>query len=179
MITECSFVSIYSFILSVCLQPNGRSIEYNLRNERAEQPVRVVHELQEVRVHSLPGSASFECELSRPVSATWLRDGRPLGRADKRFEQTQSGCVHRLRVNEVTADDAGDYTLEAKNASATSSAQLLVEGTRTQHTHTCIPKHITTRLLCRTPLDAFLISCCSLIPSLYYCSEYEWPQFQH
>ena len=94
----------------------------------AEQPVRVVRALEDARLTALPSSASFECELSRAVSAKWLRDGRALvaNDRDKRFELTQSGCTHRLRINDVSAEDAGLYTLEARGA--TSSAHLLVEG---------------------------------------------------
>ena len=64
--------------------------------------MRVVRGLEDARLTALPDNASFECELSCAVSAKWLRDGRALvaNERDKRFELTQSGCMHRLSIND-------------------------------------------------------------------------------
>ena len=63
----------------------------------------------------LPRSACFDCELNCPdVLVTWYKDDQPLQPSD-RVQIKVEGVVHRLTIEDVTAADIADYSIDAEN----------------------------------------------------------------
>ena len=73
------------------------------------------------------GAASFQCEVkgNPEPQVTWLKENSSL-RGDKRVVQSRGG----LMITDVTSQDGGMYTCEARNILGvmTSSAKLIVQG---------------------------------------------------
>ena len=91
-----------------------------------EEPIEFVRELKEQTVTEIPGTATFECELSKAgLRVQWLKGDEPISSGDK-YDITADGTVHRLVVRDVTGDDVNTYTATVRGK--TSSAPLAVEG---------------------------------------------------
>lgn len=77
------------------------------------------------------GSARFECVVKgEPVpTVTWLKDSTPVEEAEE-FQIKFEDGVSSLNIPDVYPEDAGKYTVVAKNelGTAMSTAELTVEG---------------------------------------------------
>ncbi|KAF5903930.1 obscurin isoform X3, partial [Clarias magur] len=58
--------------------------------------------------------AEFICQFSRPVKATWKRNGQPVQPDGHRLIVEQDWTVARLYISQVTAQDVGVYSCEAE-----------------------------------------------------------------
>ena len=82
--------------------------------------------IEDQTVNTIPGTATFECEISKPgVPAKWKRGDKVVKSGDK-YEITAEGGVHRLVVKNVTGDDEDDYSVQF--GEVTSAAKLFVKG---------------------------------------------------
>ena len=85
-----------------------------------------VKELSDMKVKEIGIKAIFECELSKPgFKVEWYKGDKPI-RRDERYDLATEGAVHRLIVEKVDTQDAGEYRVEFQKLS--SSAKLSVEG---------------------------------------------------
>ena len=92
-----------------------------------DEIVDFVKELKDVTITRLPNKAAFECELSKPLAeVTWLKDGQPISKKDKRYDIIAEGTKHKLVVRDLEGRDEGDYKVVAKNNS--SKASLAIHG---------------------------------------------------
>ncbi len=79
-----------------------------------------------MRLTKLPGTATFEAELTIPdLEVQWLRNEVPIKRSE-RIKMTSDGGRHKLVISDVEDKDEGEYTLVAKNSR--SSALLTIQG---------------------------------------------------
>jgi len=71
---------------------------------------------------------TLKAEVSKPnAPGTWFKDDLEiLPKVDKKYDVTVDGVVHGLKINGVTAEDVGEYTLEIGEESTTT--KLVVEG---------------------------------------------------
>lgn len=91
-----------------------------------EEPIEFVRELKEQTVKEIPGTATFECELSKAgLRVQWLRGDEPISSGDK-YDITVDGTVHRLIIRDISGDDVNTYAATIRGK--TSSASLAVEG---------------------------------------------------
>ena len=85
-----------------------------------------MRKLEDVDVFEIPGTATFECEVSRVNTvAEWFCNNKPITAGDK-YELESKGVIHRLTIKEVDGKDEGDYKVVVKGK--TSEAGLFVEG---------------------------------------------------
>ena len=90
-----------------------------------EAPIKITKPLKDKKVKEQE-TATFECELSRPVEeVTWLCNGKPVA-LDDRVKVTSDGKKHSLTFTKAVMDDAAKYTI--KIGDVESSAKLTVEG---------------------------------------------------
>lgn len=96
----------------------------------AEEKIEFVRELENVVVTELPGTATFECELSRPnVKVQWMKAGSPISPSHK-YDIKMDGAVHRLVIRDVTgSDDVTEYSATVRGL--TSKASLALQGETT------------------------------------------------
>jgi hypothetical protein len=93
----------------------------------AEEIIDFIRPLTDVKITKLPNSATYECELSKALDeVTWLKDGQPITKKDKRYQIIASGTVHKLVVKDLDGRDEGEYTVVAK--SNKSKATLAING---------------------------------------------------
>jgi titin len=72
-------------------------------------------DLSDVKVTRLPGTAAFQCELSKAnVPVTWYKDGEQI-RKNPRYSIETEGRIHRLTVKHVENADEGTFSCLAKN----------------------------------------------------------------
>uniref|UniRef100_A0A8C3B0J3 Ig-like domain-containing protein n=1 Tax=Cyclopterus lumpus TaxID=8103 RepID=A0A8C3B0J3_CYCLU len=91
----------------------------------SDPTVEVVSEMEDLRVlKNQP--AEFICQYSRPVTAQWKKDGRPLQPDGRRVLVEQDWNVARLYISHASAEDAGAYACEAEGTRVVAS--LYVEG---------------------------------------------------
>lgn len=76
-------------------------------------------------IDSLPATLRLEAELNvKNLFLTWKKDGEPL-RMTRRHQYDVKETVHALVVNEVEAEDAGEYVASVSDVS--SKASVVVE----------------------------------------------------
>ena len=91
-----------------------------------EEDVEFVRKLEDIDVVEIPGTALFECEVSRlNTVAEWFCNNKPITASDK-YELESKGVIHRLTIKDVDGKDEGDYKVVVKGK--TSEAGLFVEG---------------------------------------------------
>ena len=91
-----------------------------------EEEVEFVRKLEDIDVVEIPGTALFECEVSRlNTVAEWFCNNKPITASDK-YELESKGVIHRLTIKDVDGKDEGDYKVVVKGK--TSEARLFVEG---------------------------------------------------
>lgn len=91
-----------------------------------EEEVEFVRKLEDIDVVEIPGTALFECEVSRlNTVAEWFCNNKPITASDK-YELESKGVIHRLTIKDVDGKDEGDYKVVVKGK--TSEAGLFVEG---------------------------------------------------
>ena len=82
--------------------------------------------LEDQEVKEVPGTATFECEISKPgLPAQWFRAGKPIKAGDK-YTMTEKNGVHTLVVKKVTPDDEAEYSVKIREVST--AAKLTVAG---------------------------------------------------
>lgn len=92
----------------------------------SEEQIVFVRELEDVHLSALPGTVSFECEVSRlRVPVQWYRNDEALAKGGK-YDMESEGRTHRLIVREADGQDEAKYTVVAKNNR--SSASLTIHG---------------------------------------------------
>jgi len=112
----------------------------------AEETIEFVRQLQNVVVSELPGTATFECSLSRPnVRVQWLKAGKPI-MPDHKYDVKMDGAVHRLVVRDVTgSDDVTEYTATVRGLASKAALELQGETTRCLSKLTRVSCHLTQR----------------------------------
>lgn len=84
-----------------------------------------VRELQ--RVSADEGeNVEFECKVEgKPQpDVRWFRDGQEIGPGDAHFElKSEAGGVQKLIIHQVTAEDQGNYKVEATNSAGSMSSK--------------------------------------------------------
>ena len=95
----------------------------------AEEKIEFVRHLENAVVSELPGTASFECELSLPnVKVQWLKAAKPI-LPDHKFNVTMDGAVHRLVIRDVAGTvDVTEYSATVRGLA--SKASLDIQGAR-------------------------------------------------
>ncbi|KAG9349945.1 hypothetical protein JZ751_026298 [Albula glossodonta] len=74
--------------------------------------------------------AMFKCEVSdEKVTGTWYKDGVEV-KADDRIKISHIGRIHRLTIDDVKPEDAGDYTFVPNGYALSLSAKLNFLGER-------------------------------------------------
>jgi len=93
----------------------------------AEETIEFVRHLQNVVVSEIPGTATFECELSRPnVKVQWMKGAKPI-LPDHKYDVVMDGAVHRLVIRDVTGqDDVTEYSATVRGL--VSKASLALQG---------------------------------------------------
>ncbi|CAH1802739.1 unnamed protein product, partial [Owenia fusiformis] len=89
-----------------------------------EEPVEFIRKLEDQDVTEIPGTATFECELSKEVPVQWFRHDKPITAGDK-YDIIAEGRVHRLIVKNVNGDDEADFHVTARGKKST--AGLFIE----------------------------------------------------
>ncbi|KAM9789384.1 obscurin [Neosynchiropus ocellatus] len=72
-------------------------------------------------------AAEFICQFSRPVTAEWKKDGRPLQPDGQRVVVEQDWNVARLYLSCVSAADGGRYSCEAQGTCVVASLHVEVK----------------------------------------------------
>ncbi|XP_053740002.1 obscurin isoform X2 [Synchiropus splendidus] len=85
--------------------------------------VEVVNDMKDLCVGENQ-AAEFICQFSRPVKATWKKDGRPLQPDGLRVVVEQDWNVARLFLSCVSAADAGRYSCEAQGTCVVASLHV-------------------------------------------------------
>ena len=93
----------------------------------AEEPIEFIRHLQNQEVDTIPGEATFECEISRSgITMVWMKDNMTIDAGDDKYEIIADGQVHRLIVKNVDEKDEAQYTAVARGK--TSQAALIMKG---------------------------------------------------
>ncbi|KAG2458503.1 OBSCN protein, partial [Polypterus senegalus] len=79
--------------------------------------VEVVSVMEDVFVEE-EKPAEFICQYSRPVHATWKKNGRPIQPNEERIVIEQDWNVAKLKISYVTQNDVGVYSCEAEGTRA-------------------------------------------------------------
>ncbi|XP_042694252.1 obscurin-like protein 1 [Centrocercus urophasianus] len=88
-----------------------------------EPPISMVKLLQDLEVPEA-GTATFECELSRPsAEVKWLKDGMEL-RPGPHCRMYSAGRRRLLQLNRCALPDAGIYTCEAGDCQASATLRV-------------------------------------------------------
>ena len=91
----------------------------------AEQPVAFKTPLKETQTTE-GQTATLTCQLTRPSTVTWLKDGNVLT-PDESFDLTVDDVTHTLTIPVSTLADEAEYTVTVGDT--TTKAMLWVEGT--------------------------------------------------
>ena len=91
-----------------------------------EEAIQFVLPLKDQNVSTIPGRATFECEVNiADASAEWYFNDRAIRRGMK-YDIIADGKTHRLVAKDVEEVDCGEFTVAIKGAK--SSANLNVQG---------------------------------------------------
>ena len=72
-------------------------------------------------------TVEFTCEMSQPgVEVVWSKNHQPLSVTDGRYQIINQDCSYELIIPNVTAQDGGEYTINAGEQQST--AVLTVNG---------------------------------------------------
>ena len=90
-----------------------------------EEKIEFVRHLQDVVVSEPHGTATFECELSRPnVKVQWMKGAKPI-LPDHKYDVIMDGAVHKLVIREVTGpDDVTEYSATVRGLVSKASLDL-------------------------------------------------------
>ncbi|XP_030626046.1 myosin-binding protein C, fast-type-like, partial [Chanos chanos] len=89
----------------------------------AEKELEVLQSLADLTVKSAE-QAMFKCEVSdEKVTGKWFKDGVEV-QPSERIKMTHAGRFHRLIIDEVKPEDAGDYTFVPDGFALSLSAKL-------------------------------------------------------
>ena len=91
------------------------------------EPVDFLTPLEDQEVNEIPGTATFECEISKKnLKAEWRKGGKPIS-ANKKYKISVDGGKHRLVINDVIGEDEDEFTIFFEEG-VESTANLLVKG---------------------------------------------------
>ncbi|CAH1802732.1 unnamed protein product [Owenia fusiformis] len=91
---------------------------------RYEELIEFKKELEDITLTRVPGTATFECELSKPdIALTWYKDGRPVRRDGKHHIEVD-GKINRLTITDVDDDDVGEYAVAIKSKKSTATLKV-------------------------------------------------------
>lgn len=126
-----------------------------------EEKIEFIRHLENAVVSEIPGTATFECELSRPnVKVQWMKGNKPI-LPDHKYDIKMDGAVHRLVIRDVTgSDDISEYSATVRGL--TSKASLDLQG------ETMLLIGISH--LRYDARDSTVTGTCSDIPNIYYLS---------
>lgn len=94
-------------------------------------PVDFLMPLTDQTVDEIPGTAVFECEISRDdIRPEWRKADVVLGPSDK-YEMKSEGGRHKLIIHEVDGNDQSDYSAIFRDFPTT--AKLHVKGSFKKH----------------------------------------------
>ncbi|XP_063045426.1 myosin binding protein Ca isoform X3 [Engraulis encrasicolus] len=100
---------------------NGGHSESDLEVEDKE--LEVLQSIADLTVKAAE-VAVFKCEVSDDkVTGKWFKDGVEV-QANNRFKMTHAGRIHKLTINDVKPEDAGDYTFVPDGYALSLSAKL-------------------------------------------------------
>ena len=92
----------------------------------AEAEMTFIRPLEDITVKEIPGTATFECEVSLlKTVAEWSINGKNITANDK-YELESKGVIHRLIIKNVDGKDEGDVKIVVKGKK--SEAKLFVHG---------------------------------------------------
>ncbi|KAI4876790.1 hypothetical protein NFI96_005981 [Prochilodus magdalenae] len=88
-----------------------------------EKELEILQSIADLTVKSAE-QAMFKCEVSdEKVTGKWFKDGKEV-QPNKRIKITHIGRMHRLTIDEVKPEDAGDYTFVPDGYALSLSAKL-------------------------------------------------------
>ncbi|KAG7492124.1 hypothetical protein MATL_G00010910 [Megalops atlanticus] len=91
--------------------------------EVEEKQLEVLQSIADLTVKAAE-QAMFKCEVSdEKVTGTWYKDGVEVVASD-RIKTTHIGRIHRLTIDDVKPEDAGDYTFVPNGYALSLSAKL-------------------------------------------------------
>ncbi|XP_048869647.1 myosin-binding protein C, fast-type-like [Brienomyrus brachyistius] len=91
--------------------------------EVEEKELQVLQNIADLTVRSAE-QAVFKCEVSdEKVTGKWFKDGVEVQASD-RIKMTHVGTIHKLTIDNVKAEDAGDYTFVPDGYALSLSAKL-------------------------------------------------------
>uniref|UniRef100_A0A3B3RK03 Myosin-binding protein C, fast-type n=1 Tax=Paramormyrops kingsleyae TaxID=1676925 RepID=A0A3B3RK03_9TELE len=91
--------------------------------EVEEKELEVLQNIADLTVRSAE-QAIFKCEVSdEKVTGKWFKDGVEVQASD-RIKMTHIGTIHKLTIDNVKAEDAGDYTFVPDGYALSLSAKL-------------------------------------------------------
>lgn len=83
--------------------------------------------LEDQEVREIPGTAVFECEISKAnMKAEWQRAGKVISAGDK-YEMSVEGGVHKLIVHNVDDLDEDNYTVVIRDVQSTAKLTVIGE----------------------------------------------------
>ena len=96
------------------------------------EEIKFVKELEDIKVTDTKEGIVLVCEISKAgLKVDWYKGDKKLRRDDKYNYLVEDGTVHKLLIDKVSAEDAGQYRAVYQNLET--SATLTVAG----RFHTC------------------------------------------
>ena len=121
-------VSFFLFILSYACLFHPLPCVFSLGSI---EPPRFIKKLEPSRIVKQDESTRYECKIggSPEIKVLWYKDETEIQESSK-FRMSFIDSVAVLEMHNLSVEDSGDYTCEARNAagSASSSTSLKVKG---------------------------------------------------